>query len=148
MIKGSSAQLSITAAKNNPGHLPVVQPAPAPPVLTMLSPSNHTPALPSPSLATFVHTGSLAQPGLALPGQYRLLHPGLPDNLLQYDGLGRSDSLASLSGPEVVGLGLLQAALMLGTLAITTGLPGHTNGELWPIYIKEHYSLKVSVGNI
>ena len=143
MIKGSSAQLSITRAKNNPGHLPVVQPAPAPPVLTMLSPSNHTPALPAPSLATFVHTGSLlAQPGLAS------VHPSFPDNLLQYDRLGRSDSLASLSGPEVVGLGLLQAALMLGTLAITTGLPGHSNGELWPIYIKEHYSLKVSVGNI
>merc|ERR1711997_59451 len=54
------------------------------------------------------------------------------------------DSLDNFSPAAIIGFGLLNVILMLGTLSSFAPLPGHTNGGLWPIFVKEHYSAQTS----
>ena len=54
------------------------------------------------------------------------------------------DSLAELSDLSVILVGLFQTTLLLGMISAVYKLPGHDGGGLWPIYVKEHYSLQTS----
>ena len=54
------------------------------------------------------------------------------------------DSLEEFSPAAIIGFCLFNAALMLGTLSSLAPLPGHEGGTLWPIFVKEHYSIDTS----
>ena len=58
--------------------------------------------------------------------------------------LPQVDTLSQVSPATITEFGLFSAILMLGTVSSLAPLPGNSGGGFWPIYVKEHYSLKTS----
>ena len=74
-----------------------------------------------------------------------LLSPLLGNNSMQVLVLEtEEDSLANLSDLAVILVGLYQTSILLGMITMVYKLPGHEGGGLWPLYVKEHYSLQTS----
>ena len=74
-----------------------------------------------------------------------LVSPLLGNNSMQVLVLEtEEDSLADLSDLAVILVGLYQTSILLGMITMVYKLPGHEGGGLWPLYVKEHYSLQTS----